>query len=645
MISLNPLVNSYCMTIDEVIRLLEISNPSRNLTPLQEKVLRLAWEGKTYGEMAIALHYQDAYLKNIASGLWQELTLLFGEPITKTNFALKLKTRLLSDEQQQYLETPIHRLPTQQKTAPESPYGLVPLNSSFYIERPPIEELAFIELHKPGGVIRLKAPAKMGKSSLLLRIIAQAKIANYNTVQIDFREVDQAIFEDLDKLLRWLCTVISRQLSIKPMLSEYWHEDLGSKVNCSFYLQHYILPRLQDPLVISFNDIHHILGYSEIAPNLLSLLRFWHEQAKQIEIWQKLRIILIHSTEIYVPLRFNESPFNVGLPITIPEFTLEQIQELAERHGLNWKNAIGIKNAQSLINLIGGHPYLVRLAFYYICWRGMSLETIIAEAPTHKGIYREHLQNYLVLLQSHPELLSFWVQIVTASEPVQLEPLKVYSLESLGLVKLVDGGAVPRCELYRQYFQRQLLLINLVDNQLKRLEEDNQRLQALCYIDEYTETGNRKGFEQTLELEWRRMSRNQSPLALILCHVAFSKTYDESNFQVRETCLKQVAKIIRNCVQRAPDFIARSGDSEFGIILPETALQGAIQVAERIRQNIELLASEETLGNITVNLGVACIIPEIEISITFLIHEAQKALYRSKKMGHNTISMSSFLNE
>lgn len=645
MISLNPLANSLCMTIDQVIQLLEISNPSRNLTPLQEKILRLAWEGQTYGEMAIALHYQDAYLKNIASGLWQELSLLFGESITKTNFALKLKTRLLSEEQQRYLDALIHRLPIQQNIAPESPYGIVPLNSPFYIERPPIEELAFLEVHKPGGVIRLKAPSKMGKSSLLLRIIVQAKIANYNTVQIDFREADPAIFEDLDKLLRWLCIVISRQLSIKPKLNEYWDEDLGSKVNCSFYLQHYILPQLQDPLVISFNDIHHVLAYSKMAPNLLSLLRFWHEQAKQTEIWQKLRMILIHSTEIYVPLRFHESPFNVGLPITIPEFTLEQIQELAERHGLNWKNAIGIKNAQSLMTLIGGHPYLVRLAFYYICWRGMSLETIVVEAPTHKGIYREHLQNYLVLLQSHPELLSFWLQIVTASEPVQLEPLTVYSLESLGLVKLVDGGVVPRCELYRQYFQRQLLLVNLVDNQLRRLEEYNQRLQALCYIDEYTETANRRGFEQTLELEWRRMARNQSPLSLILCHVAFSKTYDDSNFHVRESCLKQVAKILRNCVQRAPDFLSRSGDNEFGIILPETALSGATQVAERIRQNIELLESQETVGCITVNLGVACIIPEIEISMTFLIHEAQKALYRSKKMGRNTISVSSLLDE
>ncbi|PSF35252.1 diguanylate cyclase [Aphanothece hegewaldii CCALA 016] len=645
MISSEPLATPYCMTIDEVIRLLDNSQ-LRNITPLQDKVLRLAWEGRTYAEMASALHYQDAYLKNIASGLWQELSLLFGEPITKTNFSYKLKNRSLTEEQQQYLDTPNNISSRQQKNTPESPYGPVPLNSDFYVERPPVEELAFMEVHKPGGVIRLKAPAKMGKSSLLLRIIAQAKIVNYHTIQIDFREIDQTRFENLDKLLRWFCTVISRQLNLKPKLNEYWDDDIGSKVNCSYYLQHYILSNLENPLVISFNDIHHILAYSELAANFLSLLRYWYEQSRQSEIWQKLRMILVHSTEIYVPLRFHESPFNVGLPITIPEFTLPQIQELAKRHGLDWNNATGTKYSQILMTLIGGHPYLVRLALYYICWRGMSLETLITEASTSKGIYREHLQNYLVILQSHPELLNCWLLIVTSTEPVQLETVTVYCLESLGLIKIVEGGVVPRCELYRQYFHRQLLLVNLMDNQLKRLEEDNQRLQENCYIDQYTQTGNRRGFNQTLEIEWRRMTRNKLPIALILCHVAFFKTYENSLDEfARNDYLKQVAPIIKNCVQRASDYVARYDDNVFGIILPETSLPGATKVAERIRQNIELIVNEEILGSITVNVGVACIIPEIEINSSFLEHEAQKALYRSRRMGPNTIIVSSLLDE
>jgi hypothetical protein len=78
------------MTLDEVIKLLTTTCP-KGLTNLQKEVLRLAWEGYTYGEMADILHYQDAYLKNIASQLWQELSLLLGQPISKVNFSSKLK--------------------------------------------------------------------------------------------------------------------------------------------------------------------------------------------------------------------------------------------------------------------------------------------------------------------------------------------------------------------------------------------------------------------------------------------------------------------------------------------------------------------------------------------------------------------------
>lgn len=276
----------------------------------------------------------------------------------------------------------------------------------------------------------------------------------------------------------------------------------------------------------------------------------------------------------------------------------------------------------------------------------MSLEQIIGESPTHNGIYKEHLQNYLVLLQSYPELLSAWIQVVTAVEPVQLEAIAAYRLESLGLVKLVDEGVIPYCELYRQYFQRQLMSENLVEYQLKRLEEDNQRLQALSDIDELTDTGSRRAFDRTLELEWRRMARSKSSLALILCDVDFFRAYDDSGLErTSGTYLKQAAQILKNCVQRASDYVARYRENKFGLILPETDVQGATQIAERIRGNIVALEVGQSASALAISLGVACIVPEIETSVTLLVHEADKALYRSKKMGRNMITVSSLLDE
>lgn len=137
------------------------------------------------------------------------------------------------------------------------------------------------------------------------------------------------------------------------------------------------------------------LNIPEFA-KIFSLLRSWHEQAKQWEIWQNLRLFVVSSTEFYTELNINESPFNVGLSVHLPEFNLEQVQDLARRYGLNWTNEEGVKNARSLQAMVGGHPYLVRLAIYHLLTApNLSLENLLQEAPTMTGIYSAHLRRQL----------------------------------------------------------------------------------------------------------------------------------------------------------------------------------------------------------------------------------------------------------
>ena len=82
----------------------------------------------------------------------------------------------------------------------------------------------------------------------------------------------------------------------------------------------------------------------------LPLLRSWYEEGKRLPIWQKLRLIVVHSTEIYVPLQLNQSPFNVGLPIQLDDFNLEEVQQLAQRYGLDWANG---EEARQLMAMVG----------------------------------------------------------------------------------------------------------------------------------------------------------------------------------------------------------------------------------------------------------------------------------------------------
>jgi hypothetical protein len=329
----------------------------------------------------------------------------------------------------------------------------VRLGSIFYIERPPIEELAYREISKPGSIIRIKAPRKMGKSSLLIRIMACAATQGCRTVYLDFQQLDDRNLVNLDKFLRWFCANIAQQLELKPRLDDYWDEDIGSKVSCTIYLKRYLLEQIDRPLALALNEVDRIFKYPAIAQEFLPLLRSWHEEAKQVESLKKLRLAIVHSTEVYIPLNIHQSPFNVGLPIKLPLLTLEQVQDLATRHGLDWADDSQLLR---LMAMVGGHPYLVRLALYYLCQGNVTLEQLLQEAPTLAGIYKAHLQNYLAMLQAKPELAAAFKQVITVDEGVRLKPILAYELESMGLAKL-DGDEVrPSCELYRLYYDSQL---------------------------------------------------------------------------------------------------------------------------------------------------------------------------------------------
>jgi DNA-binding Xre family transcriptional regulator len=334
-------------------------------------------------------------------------------------------------------------------TSPRYPNGAVPLGSPFYLERTPFAAQIDREISKPGALVRIKAPREMGKTSLLLRVLASAQNLGYHTVSLNLAQVDESILSDLDRFLRCICTNVARQLQLKPRLDEYWDEDLGSKISCTDYFQHYLLEKISTPLVLVFDELNHIFEHPQIAHDFLPLLRSWYEEAKILPIWQKLRLIVVHSTEIYIPLQLNQSPFNVGLPIQLDAFSQVEVQQLAQCYGLNWGDG---SETEQIMDLVGGHPALVNIAFYHLSRGDVTLEQLLKMAPTATGIYRHHLQRHIVTFAEQPELAQIFQSIVNTSEPVRVEPIPAYKLCSMGLIKQLGHNAIPSCELYRQSF-------------------------------------------------------------------------------------------------------------------------------------------------------------------------------------------------
>ncbi|MBE9046467.1 AAA-like domain-containing protein [Pleurocapsales cyanobacterium LEGE 10410] len=437
------------ITIEEALRFVDrIIKPER-LNSIQELILIQCWSGKTYQEIANDSGYDPDYVRVVGSRLWQLLSESLGEKITKNNFRSMLRQQTSIAEQDRSVKSQI--------TALELPNTPVPLNSALYVQRPPTEYQAYEEIIKPGALIKIKAPRKMGKTSLVMRILAQAKSRGYHTVRLNLLQAEDSILSNLERLLRWFCANITLQLGIESLLNDYWDTDLGLKVSCTNYIQEYILEQLNTPLVVTLDEVNQLFSYPQVAQEFLPLLRFWHEEANNIPVWQKLRLIVTHSTEIRVPLHLHQSPFNVGLSLRLKPFNWEQVQELAKRYGLNQGEfSIQLEQLQSLEEIVDGHPYLLNLAFYHLTTQDHDIEKLIEEAATDTGIYRSHLRSHLIAFREYPELAMAYKQVVQSTEAITLNSIVAYELENMGLVKLKGNATIPLCELYRLYFRDRL---------------------------------------------------------------------------------------------------------------------------------------------------------------------------------------------
>jgi diguanylate cyclase (GGDEF)-like protein len=172
------------------------------------------------------------------------------------------------------------------------------------------------------------------------------------------------------------------------------------------------------------------------------------------------------------------------------------------------------------------------------------------------------------------------------------------------------------------------------------LEQANLELKRLATSDGLTHVANRRHFDEHLQQEWQRMMREQLPMSLILCDIDFFKAYNDTyGHQVGDDCLRQVATVIQKAAKRSVDLAARYGGEEFAVILPNTDLEGAEQVATSIRDSIQNLGvahdSSKISEFVTVSIGVSCTIPNQIVAPEMLIAAADRALYQAKAEGRD----------
>lgn len=346
-----------------------------------------------------------------------------------------------------------------------------------YVERPRIENNCYEEIQKPGSLLRIKAPKHMGQTWLKDRIVqySQEKLG-YKTGTLSFKLADRKILSDLDKFCRWFCAVVTKQLNLDDdkldvnKLDSSWNNLFGCNYNTTIYFQDYLLANITSPLVLALDDVDLVFERPEIANDFCVLLRGWNDLARRgnrnSKIWQKLRLIIVHATDIYGSMDINSSPLaNVGRVINLPEFTPQEVKNLADSYKLDWSDA----QVSKLMDVVGGHPYLVQLALDYIKYSDPMLDELLEETSTETGIYSNYLREHLGELKKNPKLLQAFEKVLKNCDSNKsdrnnhctLQSVEAFQLHSMGLVKLKGNHVKPSCKLYLDYFKVNLFVPRL----------------------------------------------------------------------------------------------------------------------------------------------------------------------------------------
>lgn len=177
-----------------------------------------------------------------------------------------------------------------------------------------------------------------------------------------------------------------------------------------------------------------------------------------------------------------------------------------------------------------------------------------------------------------------------------------------------------------------------------QLKKANRELHRLATIDGLTKVANRRCFDAYLQAEWRRMTRSNQSLAVILCDIDHFKPYNDTyGHQSGDICLQQVAATLQDTAKRPADLVARYGGEEFVVILPNTNLEGATYIAQTLRDRVAALKiphyASPVRDFVTLSFGVAAMIPTADTSPRELVEQADCALYRAKEEGRDRVAV------
>lgn len=332
----------------------------------------------------------------------------------------------------------------------EAPAGAMRPQSPFYVERLADSQLQH-QLAGEGTTTTIQAGRQTGKTSLLAHAINAYQRDKGKIIYLDFHLVDEASRENLTSFLRFLSEAIAEQLDLEwDVVDQYWQTARNPAQTFNRFLQQEMLQRFEQPVLLAIDEADLLLG-AEYQKHFFALLRAWDSRRAFAADWRKLNLVMVISTHPYLLIDdVNLSPFNVGLTIRLKDFSLDQVADLNQRHGSPLKQ----NEVFALMGLVGGHPYLVRQAYYTLVSEHLSLAELLRVASSPEGPFGKHLLFYLHSLKQSPSLLTALQQLLREQKLPDESLLE--RLAAVGLIRQEDGQWRSRCGLYGEFFKRQI---------------------------------------------------------------------------------------------------------------------------------------------------------------------------------------------
>lgn len=329
--------------------------------------------------------------------------------------------------------------------------GAVSPESPFYAER--LSDIEFVKaLEANESIILVKGPRQMGKTSLIGRGTKLAKEKNWRVASTDFQKLSTSQLGSDDSFYKLLAATLGRQLKFAYDFNEEWLDVFGANMNLDNFIRA-LIESQEAPLVWFMDEADKLFG-SPFASDFFGLVRSWHNsRATEFDgPWKRFTVVIGYATEAHLFIQdLNQSPFNVGRSITLQPFNLDQVWDLNERYG----SPIDSKQrAQQLFQLLGGQPYLTRMALDQLARNQMDFNQLMASANRDDGPFGDHLKRILISVMQLPEVLAA-LKVSLTSPEISQKAAGFQRLLSAGILRL-DAVNKPTlaCDLYRQYLSQ-----------------------------------------------------------------------------------------------------------------------------------------------------------------------------------------------